>query len=323
MNASNWPSRESNWNQKKVEGVRMPASPMVVGLGEILWDLLPSGPQLGGAPANFAYCSHLLGNRGMIASRIGEDDLGRRIRRMLQNANLSDRFIQTDYSHSTGTVKVHFGAAGQPQYEITKPVAWDFLEWTREWQDLANCADAICFGSLAQRADTSRCTILKFVESSRPECLRVFDVNLRQKFYSAGVLSDSLLRSNAMKLNHEEVPIVAELLAIQCQTAREFCEAVTYRFGLKFVCVTRGEHGSLLYDGSNADEHPGFRVAVKDTVGAGDAFTAGLVHGFLRKEPLSKVNDASNRLGAWVSSNSGAMPEMPREGIESALRKVG
>jgi len=182
--------------------------PTVVGLGEILWDLLPSGRQLGGAPANFAYCSHLLGERAVVASCIGADDLGTQVRESLLGKGLTDQFLQTDPSHATGTVNVHLNADGQPRFEITEPVAWDFLEWTPTWQALAESADAVCFGSLAQRSQQSGRTILQFVDATRREALRIFDVNLRQAYYSADIIRESAARANVVKLNDEELPRV-------------------------------------------------------------------------------------------------------------------
>lgn len=302
----------------------------VVGLGEILWDLLPSGRQLGGAPANFAYCSHLLGDRAVVASRIGADELGREIREWLAKTGITNEYLQTDPSHATGTVHVQLDSAGQPKFEITQPVAWDFMEWTNTWQALAESADAVCFGSLAQRSAKSRSTVLNFLDAMRPNSLRIFDVNLRQNFYSAGIISDSLQRANAVKLNHEEVPRVREFLGIyQGITKRinnndelAFSRRLIEEFGLGFVCITRGANGSLLCDRERAHEHPGFRVQVKDTVGAGDAFTAGLVHGYLRGHSLPELNESANRLGAWVAAHSGAMPQVPERGLERALMQI-
>jgi fructokinase len=294
----------------------------VVGLGEILWDLLPSGRQLGGAPANFAYCSHLLGERAIVASRVGEDPLGRDIREDLAKAGISDQFVQTDSSHPTGTVQVELDSAGQPKFEITHGVAWDFLEWTAEWEQLAKDAAAVCFGSLAQRAPESRNTILNFLRATPGDTFRVFDVNLRQTFYSAAIISESLKLANIVKLNHEEVPRVQELLGMSDDTDALFCRNLIQRHNLRLVCVTRGGQGSLLCDRSGVHEHSGFRVKVKDTIGAGDAFTAALVRGLLQGRSLAEINDSANRLGAWVSSHSGAMPQAPGNGIERMLMEI-
>src|SRR6202158_4207493 len=150
--------------------------PTVVGLGEILWDLLPSGRQLGGAPANFAYCSHLLGNRADGASRVGRHDLGREARDRLLRSGVTDQFLQSDQEHPTGIVHVRLDSAGQPKFEIAENSAWDFLRWSDLWQSLAQSSDAVCFGTLAQRSPESRDTILNFLDTTRPEALRVFDV---------------------------------------------------------------------------------------------------------------------------------------------------
>lgn len=297
--------------------------PVVVGLGEILWDLLPSGPQLGGAPANFAYCSHLLGNQGIIASRVGNDQLGKGIREVLEEARITDQFLQSDNFQPTGTVHVQVDSSGQPQFEITQPVAWDYLEWTKDWQALAKSADAVCFGSLAQRSEKSRTTILDFLHATRPTAVRMFDVNLRQKFYSTEIIAQSLRRANAMKLNHDEVPRVKELLAMTERDDTAFCRILIEQFDLKLVCITRGANGSLLCDRREVHEHAGYRVSVKNTVGAGDAFTAALIHEYLRQRTLADMNDTANRMGAWVASHSGAMPESPAGGLDRVLDGLG
>jgi fructokinase len=297
--------------------------PTVVGLGEILWDLLPSGRQLGGAPANFAYCSHLLGDRGIVASRIGRDQLGEDISRSLEKAGITDRFLQTDDFRPTGTVLVQVDSAGQPKFEITNPAAWDYLELTEDWQELAKSADAVCFGSLAQRSAKSRATVLNFLEATSADTLRIFDVNLRQSFYSTEIICESLRRANTVKLNHEEVPRVRELLTMNAAGDVSFCRNLMERFELKLVCITRGANGSLLCDHHGSHEHPGFRVKVKDTIGAGDAFTAALVHKYLRERGLAEMNEAANRMGAWVASHSGAMPQGPAPDIDRTLEDVG
>jgi fructokinase len=297
----------------------MKEAPIVVGLGEILWDLLPSGRQLGGAPANFAYCSHLLGNRSVVVSRVGTDQLGTDVMRQLQQAQLGDDLVQSDPVHPTGTVNVEIDHAGQPKFEITYPAAWDFLEWDQKLRQLAQSSDAVCFGSLAQRSPKSREAILNFLDVTGSEALRVFDVNLRQSFYSAEIIADSMRRAKVIKLNDQELPTVARLLELP---QKNFAEDVLARFNLGLVCLTRGEHGSCLIDRTGRHEHPGFVVQVKDAIGAGDAFTAGLVHELLRGSPLGTMNDTANRMGAWVASCSGAMPEPPQEGLSVALARL-
>lgn len=281
---------------------------MIVGLGEVLWDLLPQGKQLGGAPANFAYISGVLGHRAIVASATGADALGRELRRQFEELKLDTSFLQNDPAHPTGTVKVSLDPRGQPEYEIEQDVAWDFLEWTPQWQQLASQAHAICFGSLAQRSAVSRATIRSFLSASRPEAIRIFDVNLRQNFYSAEVLRESFRLANMAKLNDSELPIVMRSLVLSGADERSAAESLRRTFGLKLLCVTRGERGSLLVREGDFDEHPGFSVRVHDLVGAGDAFTAALAHHVLRGSPLSVVNEAANRMGAWVASQTGGTP---------------
>ena len=281
---------------------------LVVGLGEVLWDLFPEGKQLGGAPANFAYITNLLGDRGIIASRVGDDALGNEIQERLGTLGLESSYLQSDSARSTGTVRVRVDQDGQARFEITDMVAWDFLEWTPAWESLAQQADAICFGSLAQRSPASRETIHKFLGAARPGTARIFDVNLRQAFYSAKVLSESLKFADIAKLNAEELPRVVELLGIPHHGEQPSAERLRFAYGLKLVCVTRGAQGSLLVSEFERHEHPGFRVQVADTVGAGDAFTAALVHHFLRGAGLAAMNEAANRIGAWVASCVGATP---------------
>lgn len=290
----------------------------IVGLGEVLWDVFPTHKQLGGAPANFAYISSLLGEEGIVASRIGTDELGEEVVQRLQQLGLSASHLQRSASRPTGTVKVEVGADGQPCFEITKSVAWDFLEWTPELEDLASRADAVCFGSLAQRDAHSRATIQQFLRSTREGAVRVFDVNLRQKFYTAEILETSAGMANVMKLNHEEVPVVLGALNAprmhELDAARWLCE----RFSLKLVCVTRGGAGSLLVSPTGHHAHAGYQVKVADTVGAGDAFTATMVHHYLRGSDLPVMNEAANCMGGWIASKPGATPALD----EGQIKKV-
>lgn len=286
----------------------------VIGLGELLWDVFPQGKQLGGAPANFAYITSLLGDHGIVASRVGADELGEEATRRLQRLRLPTDFLQVDSRYPTGTVNVRVDQQGQPQYEITQHVAWDFFELTREWRTLAGQASAICFGTLAQRSPASRRAIVEFLKAARPSAIRVFDVNLRQSFFSAEIVLDSAKRANIIKLNHEELPRVLELLdaPFGVRLAEDACLPAKWLLkesGAELICITRGAGGSLLHSREGAHEHAGLPVQVADTVGAGDAFTAALVHHFLRRASLATMNEAANRMGSWVASNVGATPE--------------
>lgn len=279
----------------------------IVGLGELLWDVFPQGKQLGGAPGNFAYITSLLGDFGIVASRLGSDSMGQEAQEQLQRLGLETKFVQHDSERPTGTVNVQL-ERGQPQFHITESVAWDYLEWTSQWQALAAQADAVCFGSLAQRCQASRETIRAFIKNLRPGAARVFDVNLRQNFYSEEVVSESLRCCDVFKVNQEELPRVMQLLGLRHVDDESSSEQLRTKYRLKLVCVTRGAEGSLLLGDSGTHEHPGLQVEVKDTVGAGDAFTAGLTHCYLRRTSLAKMNEVANRMGAWVASQAGGTP---------------
>jgi len=308
----------------------------VVGLGEVLWDLLPERTCLGGAPANFAYITTLLGDEGIVASRVGQDSRGLEALRGLKELGLNIEHVQTDRERATGTVKVELDAKGMARFEIAHPVAWDFLEWTADWQHLAEHTDAVCFGSLAQRSEASRETIRRFVRAVRASVVKVFDVNLRQSFYSQEILAESMRLADIVKLNDEELPSVMRLVGLSGGGADSFSHGdelaaarrLIGEYDLKLVCVTRGGRGSLLVrSGSEASEHPGFRVRVADTVGAGDAFTAGLVLEYRRgaemgRTNLVEMNKVANRVGAWVASEVGATP-VPKGGLERVLAEIG
>ena len=326
---------------------------LILGLGELLWDVLREGPRLGGAPANFSVMAGRLGNHAVILSRTGRDDLGRRALvelEQLEGVPADASFLQIDPEHETGRVTVAF-EGGQPSYTIHDPVAWDFLELSDEWIQLAEQADAICFGSLAQRHDRSRETIQALAGLTKEKCVRVFDVNLRAPFFSGEVLEESLDLATVMKMNDAEVPMVMELLglnslvpecegpfdklsagsgapALQTDALRAGALCLLKEFPtLGMVAVTCGGDGSLLVTRENWDRHPGIATKVADTIGAGDAFTAAMTHYLLKGSSpaglnLSRLNEAGNRWGSWVASQAGAMPVLPatvREQIGGAI----
>jgi len=291
------------------------SGPRVVGLGEILWDMLPGGKQLGGAPANFAYHAEALGAQAFAASCVGSDGLGAEIRRRLHNLGMSDRYVAADSAHPTGTVDVALDSQGVPTFTIRENVAWDFIPFTAELAELAGRADAVCFGSLAQRAAGSRQAIRRFLGAVRRGCLRIFDINLRQSWYSRQIVHESLELCDVLKLNDSELPVVAQLLRLPEQEESTVRELMS-RYRLHVVALTRGGNGSRLYVGGELSDHPGCPTRVLDTVGAGDAFTAALAMGLLRGDAPARINERANRLASYVCSQAGATPQIPGNVIE-------
>ena len=294
----------------------------VVGLGEVLWDLLPGGACLGGAPANFAYITTLMGDQGIVASCVGEDSRGLEAMRRMDELGLDIDHVQTDRQHPTGTVDVEVDGNGQPGFEIARDVAWDHLQWTLDWQHLAETVDAVCFGSLAQRAETSRATIRRFLAACAPGTLKIFDVNLRQSFYTPDILAQSMKLADIVKLNNDELPKIMSLTKISHDGELGSARRLIHDYDLKVVCITRGGHGSLLVTDTDSSEHPGFKVRVADTVGSGDAFTAGMVHEYLHGASLDLMNEVANLVGAWVASEVGAMPAPKRGALEHSLAEI-
>lgn len=294
----------------------------VVGLGEVLWDLLPERTCLGGAPANFAYITTLMGDRGIVASRVGEDSRGLEALRRMEEVGLNIDHVQTDPHRPTGTVKVELDRKGIARFEIAHPVAWDGLAWTPDWQHLAESADAVCFGSLAQRSEESRATIRHFLQATLPGTVKVFDVNLRQSYFSPEILAESMQLADIVKLNDEELPRIMSAGNFPHKDELSSAQLLIRTYDLKLVCITRGGNGSLLVRRKDTSEHRGFRVSVADTVGSGDAFTAGLVHEYLQGAPLHLMNEVANLVGAWVASEVGAMPAPKRGALEHSLAEI-
>jgi fructokinase len=306
---------------------------IVVGLGELLWDLLPEGARLGGAPANFAVMAGRLGNRAVVASRVGADALGREAQDELGSLPAETGFLQCDSEYATGTVTVRM-EGNEAEYIFEEPVAWDRLTMTPEWRELAGQADAVCFGTLAQRSAHSRETILQFLDATRRECVRVFDVNLRPPHWSGEALREGIRRATILKLNEGELQHVligtgvcphpvemADGAAMEEAMARA-AGRLLERYPLQLVCITLGAKGSLLVTRRGHHRHPGLAAKVKDTVGAGDAFTAALTHYYLEGAPLAVLNEAGNRWGAWLASQAGGMPPLPAETLERVSEEI-
>jgi len=288
---------------------------VVVGLGEILWDMLPAGKQLGGAPANFAYHAHVLGAKSFVASCVGDDAAGREIIARVEGLGLDSRYIAAAQAHPTGKVDVELDENGKPGYVIHENVAWDFIPPGDALLELAARVDAVCFGSLCRRSEVSDDTIRRFLRATRHDCLRVFDINLRQSYYNEEVIAECLQAATVLKLNDEELCVVARLLSINGSDS-EIISQLLDRYSLRVIALTQGASGSVLISADARSVVPGVKVAVADTVGAGDAFTAALVMGLLCGYDLDRINAVAGRLAGYVCSQIGATPDVPSEVLE-------
>lgn len=283
----------------------------VAGIGELLWDMLPTGRQMGGAPANFAYFARALGARGYVVSRVGADSLGRELLARLRQSGLDPRYVQIDRAHPTGTVEIILDSRGKPAYDIKRGVAWEYIAAPSASLALAGRLDAVCYGTLAQRSPASRAAIRRFIRHTRLGALRVFDVNLRQSFYSRAVVETLMRMSNVLKLNDEELPVISALLAIHGGRDRAV-KRLMRRYALRLVALTLGARGAVLYTPDGAWRVSGISTRVADTVGAGDAFTAALVMGLLGGMAPDAIGALANRLAAYVCGRRGATPRVPR-----------
>ena len=285
---------------------------MVVGIGELLWDRFPDGRrELGGAVANLAYHATRLGDRGVVASRVGRDAPGDDLAARLLELGVDCSHLQRDAEHPTGTVDVNLTPAGHPSYTIHERVAYDFPVLDRRWRQLAAGTDAVTFGTLAQRTATGAEVIASFLDACPPGCVRLLDVNLRQRFWSDRLLERSLRAATALKLNEEELPAVAAAAGVSGATADAVLRRLAERFDLRLACLTRGAGGCLLVADGDRVEHPGTRVPVADTVGAGDAFAAAVLHHLLRGSSLQRMAAAANDYAAFVATRRGGTPPVP------------
>jgi fructokinase len=282
--------------------------PIVVGLGELLWDCFAESRLPGGAPANVAFHACQLGCRGIVCSRVGRDPLGDELLQFLAGQGLETAWVQRDESHPTSTVTVDTSEPLHPRFTIHENVAWDYLAFDRALEELAGRAAALCFGTLAQRSPVSREAIQRAIRAVRPGCLVVYDVNLRQHFYQREWVETSLRASRIAKLNEDETVELDKLLGFGAQDQLLFARALLEQYGLDAVCITRGPRGCLLVAPLEMAEESGAPIEVADTVGAGDAFTAALIMGRLRGWPLRSQAAFANAVGGLVASRPGAMP---------------
>jgi fructokinase len=284
--------------------------------GETLWDLLPSGPVLGGAPFNVMCRLHSLGDRSRIATRLGRDDYGTRARGSIAAMDLDLALVQPDDARPTGTVKVTVDARGNPDFVIIPDAAYDFIEATDELIEAGEAADCVCFGTLAQRAPVSRRTLHQLLDASA-RSLKFFDLNLRKDCYSFATITESLRRANILKLNLPEAHYVAELFQLSIASLPDFCVEVLEDWSLDCVLVTLGEHGAFAARANGEKVYvPGRETTVVDTCGAGDAFSAGFIHAHLQGQTLGPSCRLANLLGALTATQSGATAPISRSDLE-------
>ena len=317
----------------------------IVGIGEALWDMLPAGKQLGGAPANFAYHVKQLGFPAQVVSAVGDDELGHEILNVFTAKQIPSLVQQVNYP--TGTVQVSLDEAGVPSYEIKTNVAWDNISFTPEMEDLAAHTQAVCFGSLAQRNEVSRAAINRFLDAipEANDVLKIFDINLRQQFYTKEILHESLCKCNVLKINDEELEQVSKLFNLPSQNLAEsgaseenlavtkqfvpllpisscvlhdgdetvlqekVCRKLLTHYQLKLVILTCGEKGSFVFTPEETSYFATPKVDVVDTVGAGDAFTAAFVAGILQGNSVREAHQLAVNISAYVCTKPGAMPD--------------
>ena len=288
-------------------------SPLIVGLGEVLWDVFPDAEHFGGAPANVAMHAAALGGgaKASLISAVGNDRRGDEALARLDAAGINRDAVAQLLGRPTGVVSVTVDAKGQPSFDIVADVAWDYLPWSRAVETVVTRADAICFGTLAQRGAISRATIQRAIKTAASSAWRLFDVNLRQHYFDERVVVSSLQMANAIKLNDDELPVVARVCNLPAAGAVDQLRTLCDWFGLRLAALTRGAAGSILVSPSAVCESPAHPAVVCDTVGAGDAFTATLLVGLLHGRPLAEVNERANAVAAYVCSQPGATPAIP------------
>ena len=285
----------------------------ILAVGEVLWDVFPDGPRFGGAPANFACsASELAGTLAHVAivSAVGQDDLGELACETLAKHGV-DHALVASTAAPTGQVNVTLDANGKPTYQFIEHPAWDQIPDREQLVDQAGQANLVCFGTLAQRSEISRTTLRRVIQATPATCLRILDINLRSPFWHDELILESLALARVLKLNDEELPILARLLGLS-GTEEEIARSILRRYSLQLVALTRGAHGSLLIsDTGELSKASGLKVNVVDTVGAGDAFTAALGLGLLFNLPLNTINDWANQVAAYVCTQAGGTPTFP------------
>ena len=291
---------------------------IVAGLGEALWDVLPDGRKLGGAPANFAYHAGQFGMDTVAVSALGDDSLGDETCAELDSKAL--RHLMPRVSFPTGTVQVTLDKAGVPAYDIKEGVAWDNIPFTPEMESLARGCRAVCFGSLAQRNAVSRGTIHRFLKATPKDCMRIFDINLRQNFYTKEVIRESLRMCNVLKINDEELVIIGRMFGYPGLDMSNKCWLLLGKYNLDLLVLTCGVNGSYVFTHGEMSFFETPRVEVADTVGAGDSFTGSLCAALISGMPVAEAHRLAVDVSAYVCTQNGAMPELP-EGLTSRIAR--
>ena len=285
----------------------------VIGLGEVLWDCLPEGKKLGGAPANFAYhAGQFLGSENTIAiSALGEDTLADETEEALNQHNLN--YLMPHVPYPTGTVQVTLTGDGIPTYDIKENVAWDNIPFTPQIEEIASHARAVCFGSLAQRNVVSRENIHRFLDKTPKDCMKIFDINLRQQFYSKEVIRESLRRCNVLKINDEELVILGRMFGYPGLDIENKCWLILGKYNLDMLVLTCGTNGSYVFSPGQMSFQETPKVTVADTVGAGDSFTGSFCASILSGKSIPEAHKIAVNVSAYVCTQNGAMPEVPKE----------
>lgn len=289
--------------------IRCPPDTTVIGFGELLWDIFPTGRRPGGAPANVAFHATQFGAHGVVCSRVGRDALGDELLDHLRRHGLDPRHVQVDPARPTGCVTVEAVDPTHPRFVIHENAAWDHVAFTPEWEQLCRDAHAFCFGTLIRRSSDGDTALLRCLDAAH-RALIIYDVNLRPPWFDAARVADSLRRAHVAKLNADELRRLATLFTLPGCDLREQAAALCRTFSLRGVCVTRGAQGCLLHIDDDLVEVSGIRVRVVDAVGAGDAFTAAMTVGLLARRPLKEVAEFANKVGALVAAREGAMPDI-------------
>lgn len=286
---------------------------VIVGIGEALWDVLPNGKKIGGAPANFAYIVSQLGLESVAISALGNDELGQELRENLDRKHL--KYILPAVAYPTGTVEVQLNEEGIPCYDIKENVAWDNIPFTEDLEHIASHAMAVCFGSLVQRSPVSRDTINRFLDAVPDEegRYKIFDVNLRQHFYNREIIHESAMRCNVLKINDEELVEIGKIFGWPELSMKETCLKLLADYNLKILILTCGVNGSYVFEKESVSFVPTPRVEVADTVGAGDSFTAAFVAAMLKGMPVKQAHQLAVDVSAFVCTQHGAMPVLPEQ----------